>query len=57
MNTHLQIRAAVFYEKGKPRPYAQSKPLVVETLDPAPPGPNEALIEIRAAGLCHSDKR
>jgi alcohol dehydrogenase len=51
----MKIKAAVLYEQGKPRPYAQSQPLVVETLDLAPPGPDEALIEIRAAGLCHSD--
>ncbi len=51
----MKIRAAVLYEQGKPRPYASSLPLVVETLDLAPPGPDEALIEIRAAGLCHSD--
>jgi alcohol dehydrogenase len=51
----VKTRAAVLYEQGKPRPYAESRPLVVEELDLAPPGPDEALIEIRAAGLCHSD--
>lgn len=51
----MKIRAAVLYQQGLPRPYADTKPLVVETLDLAPPGPEEALIEIRAAGLCHSD--
>lgn len=51
----MKIKAAVLYEQGKPRPYADSRPLVIETLDLAPPGPDEALIEIRAAGLCHSD--
>jgi len=39
----------------KPAPYAQSRPLVVEELELEPPGPGEALIEIVAAGLCHSD--
>ncbi len=51
----MKIKAAVLYEQGKPRPYAESRPLVVEEVDLAPPGPDEALIEIRAAGLCHSD--
>lgn len=51
----MKIRAAVLYEQRKPRPYAQSKPLVIETVDLAPPGPDEVLVEIRAAGLCHSD--
>ncbi|WP_341524096.1 zinc-dependent alcohol dehydrogenase family protein [Pseudomonas sp. G.S.17] len=36
-------------------PYAQSKPIVIETIELAPPGPGEVLVRIRAAGLCHSD--
>ena len=51
----MKVRAAVLHQQGKPRPYAQSKPLVIETVDLAPPGPDEVLMEIRAAGLCHSD--
>ncbi len=51
----MKIKAAVLYEQGKPYPFAQSKPLVVEDLDLAPPGDDEVLVEIRAAGLCHSD--
>ncbi len=51
----MKIRAAVLYEQGKPRPYSRSEPLRIETVDLAPPGPDEVLIEIRAAGLCHSD--
>lgn len=51
----MKTRAAVLYEMEKPRPYATSRPLVIEELDLAPPGPGEVLIKIRAAGLCHSD--
>lgn len=51
----MKTRAAVITEMQKPRPYAQSKPLVIETLDLDPPGPGELLLRIRAAGLCHSD--
>src|SRR5687768_3221852 len=36
-------------------PYADSKPLVLETLQLDPPGPGEVLVRIKAAGLCHSD--
>jgi S-(hydroxymethyl)glutathione dehydrogenase/alcohol dehydrogenase len=43
----VQIRAAVVTEQGKP--------LVVETLELAPPGAGEVLVEVRAAGVCHSD--
>lgn len=51
----MKMLAAVLYQQGKPRPYAQSTPLLIETVELAPPGPDEVLIEIRAAGLCHSD--
>ena len=51
----MKTRAAVITEMEKPRPYATSRPLVIEELDLAPPGPGELLVKIRAAGLCHSD--
>ena len=51
----MKTRAAVLYEMQKPRPYAKSKPLVIEELDLDPPGEGEVLVRIRAAGLCHSD--
>jgi alcohol dehydrogenase len=40
---------------GKPLPYAESRPLSIEWIDVAPPGPGEVQVKIRAAGLCHSD--
>jgi alcohol dehydrogenase len=51
----MKIRAAVLHEMGIAPPYAQSKPLTIETLDLDPPGAGEVLVKIRAAGLCHSD--
>ncbi len=51
----MKTRAAVLHEMQKPRPYATSKPLVIEELDLDPPGEGEVLVRIRAAGLCHSD--
>ena len=51
----MEIAAAVLEEMGLPRPYAESRPLKVERLALADPGPGEILVEIRAAGLCHSD--
>jgi Zn-dependent alcohol dehydrogenase len=47
--------AAVLDTMGAARPYAQSQPLRLASLDLAPPGPGELLIRIEAAGLCHSD--
>src|ERR1700721_2215636 len=49
------MKAAILTEMGRSRPYGNSKPLVVEEVDLAPPGPGELLIKIKATGLCHSD--
>lgn len=51
----MQVRAAVLRHMNVKPPYAQSKPIVIETIELAPPGPGEVLVRIRAAGLCHSD--
>lgn len=51
----MKIRAAVIAEMEKPRPYAVSRPLVIEELDLDPPGHGEIMIKVKAAGLCHSD--
>lgn len=51
----MQTRAAVLREMGLPGPYAASKPITIEELTLAPPGPGELLVRVRAAGLCHSD--
>jgi len=51
----MRMKAAVMYEQGRPRPYAETKPLVIEDIELGSPGPGEALIEVAAAGLCHSD--
>lgn len=51
----MQTRAAVLYSMQHDAPYAASRPLVLEMLELAGPGPGEVLVEIAAAGLCHSD--
>lgn len=51
----MNIRAAVLRATGAARPYADSRPLSIETVRLDPPGPDEVLVAIRAAGLCHSD--
>lgn len=51
----MKIRAAVLETIGAPAPYAQSQPLKIREVELAPPGPDEVLIRVRAAGLCHSD--
>jgi S-(hydroxymethyl)glutathione dehydrogenase/alcohol dehydrogenase len=43
----MKTRAAVLRQRGEP--------LTIETIDLDPPGPGELLVEVRAAGVCHSD--
>ena len=43
----MQIRAAILWEQGQP--------LSVEPAELDAPGPGEVLVEIKAAGVCHSD--
>jgi alcohol dehydrogenase len=51
----VQIIGAVLEESGRPGPFADSRPLVIDELELAPPGPTELLVRIEAAGICHSD--
>ncbi|WP_434555547.1 hypothetical protein [Paracoccus denitrificans] len=51
----MQTRAAVLKSSPVSAPFADSKPLVIETVELDPPGPDEVLVKIGAAGLCHSD--
>lgn len=51
----IKTRAAVLSAMGAGHPYADSRPLSIETVTLSAPGPGEVLVAIRAAGLCHSD--
>ena len=51
----MRMKAAVRYRQGRERPYRESRPMVVETLELDGPEADELLVEIEAAGLCHSD--
>ena len=51
----MKITGAVLEEIGRPRPYAESKPITICELDLDPPGPGEVLVRMEAAGICHSD--
>ena len=46
---------AVLREAPATRPFTDSRPLTVEDVELAPPGPGELLVRIDAAGVCHSD--
>lgn len=51
----MKVRAAILEDMGRSPPYATSRPLTIQEIDIAPPGPGEVLVRIAAAGLCHSD--
>ena len=51
----MKVRAAVLDRMQMPQPYAQTRPISVETIELDAPGPGEVLVKIAAAGLCHSD--
>jgi len=51
----MRMTAAVMYEQGLPAPYVASQPLRIEEVNLDGPGEGEVLVEVRAAGLCHSD--
>ncbi|MDE2198376.1 MAG: zinc-binding dehydrogenase [Rhodospirillales bacterium] len=49
------MTAAVMHAQGLPAPYVESRPFHIEEVDLDGPGEGEVLVEVRAAGLCHSD--
>lgn len=51
----MKITGAVLEAVGSPRPYGQSRPLAVAELNLDEPGPQEVLVRMEAAGICHSD--
>lgn len=51
----MKTQAAILWKMGLSRPYRESRPMTVEDVELAPPGPGEVLVQIKAAGVCHSD--
>jgi alcohol dehydrogenase len=51
----VRITGAVLEEAGRPRPWARTRPLTVGELELDAPGSGEVLVQIAAAGVCHSD--
>ena len=51
----MKIKAAILNETGLSRPYTSSKPLQIDEVELSAPGAEEVLVNIRSAGLCHSD--
>ena len=51
----MKFRAAVIRDMGLDQPYAVSEPLKIEEVELSSPQEREVLVQIKAAGLCHSD--
>ena len=51
----MRIKAAVLDRMGADHPYARSRPLRIAEVVLDPPGRDEVLLRVAAAGLCHSD--
>ncbi|MEW6256351.1 MAG: zinc-dependent alcohol dehydrogenase family protein [Pseudomonadota bacterium] len=51
----MRMKAAVLRSSPVARPYAETRPLTIEEVNLDPPGRDEVLIKIAAAGVCHSD--
>lgn len=51
----MKTKAALLYQMELPAPYNTSRPLQIEDVQLDAPGTGEVLVEVAAAGLCHSD--
>lgn len=51
----MKFRGAILERIGDAPPFEESRPLQVREVIADEPGPTECLIEIEAAGVCHSD--
>lgn len=51
----MESRAAVLEAPEASAEFTESRPASIETIDVSMPGPEEVLVEIKAASLCHTD--
>ncbi len=51
----IKSKAAVIRDNKLAQPYKNSKPLSIEEIIISPPLENEVLVQVKGAGLCHSD--
>jgi alcohol dehydrogenase len=51
----MKTTAAVLHEMECTLPYENSQPMIIEELELEGPGEGEVLVEVKGAGLCHSD--
>ena len=51
----MKIKAAVIFDQGLPRPYEKSQAVKIEQVDLSGPNENEVMVQVAAAGVCHTD--
>ena len=51
----IHFKAALLEKCTTERPFSQSRPLNIQTIEAQPPANHEVLVRIRAASLCRSD--
>ncbi len=51
----MRVKAAVIFDQGLPRPYANSQAVSIEEVDLSGPNETEVMVQVAAAGVCHSD--
>ena len=51
----MKVKAALIFDQGLPKPYQKSQPVKVEQVDLSGPAETEIMVQVVAAGVCHSD--
>lgn len=51
----MKTRSAVLEQQGLEQPFGESRPIRIRELELGPVGPDELLVKMGAAGVCHSD--
>ena len=51
----MKVKAAVIFDQGLPRPYEKSQAVKIEQVDLSGPNETEVMVQVAAAGVCHSD--
>ncbi|WP_183485714.1 zinc-dependent alcohol dehydrogenase family protein [Martelella radicis] len=51
----MKTRAALLTKQGIEGPYAKTRPIEIAEITLDPPGPEEVLVKVTAAALCHTD--
>ena len=51
----MKVKAALIFDQGLPKPYRKSRPVKVEQVDISGPAKTEIMVQVVAAGVCHSD--